>query len=268
MSFLHIGDNDSLFYLHTLPSTDKPTVVFVNALIGQTEMWEGHIGETLRKHGFGTLSYNFRGQVESTFDPIKEMHPDLIVEDLVSLLQATTPHKAVLVGLSIGGLFAAQAIQSGARAIGLVLINTLRKPGLRLDWINESTSRAFATGGRELLLDLMAPMLINPDKLAEMHSGAFARDKYTAALDQDGHLNLMRNAVSADWDFPWQNLDMPTLVMTGFHDRVFFVEQDVLELSAKIPNMKRVDFENAGHMIPMERPEEFADELLNFLSTI
>ena len=56
--------------------------------------------------------------------------------------------------------------------------------------------------------------------------------------------------------------------MTGFHDRVFFVEQDVLELSAKIPNMKRVDFENAGHMIPMERPEEFADELLNFLSTI
>ena len=101
-----------------------------------------------------------------------------------------------------------------------------------------------------------------------MHSGAFARDKYTAALDQDGHLNLMRNAVSADWDFPWQNLDMPTLVMTGFHDRVFFVEQDVLELSAKIPNMKRVDFENAGHMIPMERPEEFADELLNFLSTI
>ena len=54
----------------------------------------------------------------------------------------------------------------------------------------------------------------------------------------------------------------------GIHDRFFFVEQDVLELSAKIPNMKRVDFENAGHMIPMERPEEFADELLNFLSTI
>ena len=62
MSFLHLGDNDSLFYLHTPPSTDKPTVVFVNALIGQTEMWEGHMGEKLRKHGFGTLSYNFRAR--------------------------------------------------------------------------------------------------------------------------------------------------------------------------------------------------------------
>ena len=48
--------------------------------------------------------------------------------------------------------FICQAIKSATRAIGLVLINTLRKPGLRLDWINESTLRAFATGGRELLL--------------------------------------------------------------------------------------------------------------------
>ena len=43
MSFLDLGDNDSLFYLHTPPSTDKPTVVFVNALIEQTAKWEGHI---------------------------------------------------------------------------------------------------------------------------------------------------------------------------------------------------------------------------------
>ena len=268
MSFFHLSDDASLFYLHTRPTEDKPTVVFINALIGQTEMWEGYIGETLRAHGFGTLSYNFRGQVDTRFDPLKELNPRLIVDDLIKLLQATKPNRPVLVGLSIGGLFAAQTIQNGAQAEGLVLINTLRKPGLRLDWINKSTFRAFEVGGRELLLDLMAPMLFGPSKLAEMRCDALKEDKYKITAEKDGHLNLMRNAVLADWDFPWHDLDIPTLVMTGFHDRVFFVNQDVLELSALIPNMERIDFENAGHMIPMEQPKQFTDELLNFLSTL
>ena len=75
MSFFHLSDDEYLFYLHTHPSEDKPTVVFINALIGQTEMWEGYIGKTLRAHGFGTLSYNFRGQVETRFDPLKRIKP-------------------------------------------------------------------------------------------------------------------------------------------------------------------------------------------------
>ena len=85
------------------------------------------------------------------------------------------PKRPVLVGLSIGGLFAAQAIQNGVQAAGLVLMNTLRKPGLRLDWINESTHRAFEAGGQELLLDLMAPMLFSPRKLTEMRADALRR---------------------------------------------------------------------------------------------
>ena len=104
--------------------------------------------------------------MDTRFDLPKELNPRLIFDDLIKLLQATKPNRIVLVGLSIGGLFAAQAIQNGAEAEGLVLINTLRKPGLRLDWINKSTFRAFEAGGRELLLDLMAPMLFGPSKLA------------------------------------------------------------------------------------------------------
>ena len=85
---------------------------------------------------------------------------------MIKLLQATTPKRTVLVGLSIGGLFAAQAIQNGVQAAGLVLINTLRKPGFRLDWINE-IPRAFKAEGQELLLDLMASITFSPGKLAK-----------------------------------------------------------------------------------------------------
>ena len=197
MSLLDLGNDESLFYLYTPSTNRKPTVVFVNALVGSTEMWEGFIGETLRKEGFGTLSYNFRGQADSKFDLTTELTPRLIVDDLLKLLQFVTPHRPVLVGLSIGGLFAGQAIQRGLLGEGLILINTLRKPGQRLDWINDSTARAFALGGRQLLLDLMAPMLINPETLAEMRAAALLDDDYIVTAEQDGHMNLMRNAVSA-----------------------------------------------------------------------
>ena len=71
MGLLDLGSNESLFFLHTPPKGHKPTLVFINALVGQTEMWEGLIGETLRDQGYGTLSYNFRGQIDSNFNQNK-----------------------------------------------------------------------------------------------------------------------------------------------------------------------------------------------------
>ena len=268
MSSLDLGDNESLFYLHTPPSGQKPTLVFINALIGQTEMWEGLIGETLRDQGYGTLSYNFRGQIDSNFDTSTELTPKLIVDDLLKLLNEIKPHRPVLVGLSIGGLFAAQVMERDVVAEGLVLINTLRKPSLRLDWINEATARTFAIGGRKLLLDLMAPVLINPETLSEMRPDAMINDDYVVTSVEDGHMNLMRNAALADWDFSWEKLSVPTLVMTGLHDRVFLVEEDVLQLSNHIPNLTTVNFHDAGHLVPVERPERFTDQLLNFLEAL
>ena len=85
MSSLDLGNNESLFYLQTPPSGHKQTLVFINALIGQTEMWEGLIGETLRDQGYGTLSYNFRGQIDSNFNSSAESTPKLIVDDLLKL---------------------------------------------------------------------------------------------------------------------------------------------------------------------------------------
>ena len=53
MTLLDLGNDESLFYLYTPSTNRKPTVVFVNALVGSTEMWEGFIGETLGKRVLG-----------------------------------------------------------------------------------------------------------------------------------------------------------------------------------------------------------------------
>ena len=49
MSFFEIGPNDSLYYEYEPPSGNQAlTFVFINAITGDTGMWQAEIGPTLR----------------------------------------------------------------------------------------------------------------------------------------------------------------------------------------------------------------------------
>ena len=132
MSDLKIGPKDSLYFEYHPPTKDTTcTYVFFNALTGDTANWEAVIGPKLRHSGHGTLAYNMRGQANSPFSSDTVLDMNLIVDDAVRLLSEITPARPILVGLSIGGLFAARAWLKGIPAMGLVLINTLRPAGER-----------------------------------------------------------------------------------------------------------------------------------------
>lgn len=268
MANLEISEGNSLYYEYQSPGAKGQTFVFVNALTGNTSMWEvATIGPALRAAGYGTLTYNFRGQADSTFAEGTDLGPDTIVDDLKCIVDHIAPPRPILVGLSIGGLFAAQSYLKGAAAEGLVLINTLRKPSLRLEWINSAMVRMAATGGSQLIMEANLPMLVNPEQLAKMRP-TLLQGNYQPMKDGEGLYELMKGSVSTDWDFPYEKLDIPVLLMTGEHDRVFRVEADIAELESRIVHKSHVIFDNAGHLIPVERPETFAAEITAFAATL
>lgn len=265
MAHLTIGPAENLYFEYDPPSDAVgKTVVFVNALTGNTGHWQGSIGPALRAAGYGTLAWNFRGQAESAFDPAGDLSPTMIVEDLGRVVAHVAPPRPILVGLSIGGLFAAQAHLAGTPAAGIVLINTLRKPGPRLEWINTAMVAMARAGGSRLIMEANLPMLVNPDQLVAMRGQMFPDAPYQAMDPADGLFKLMAGSLATDWNFPWERLAIPTLIMTGLHDRVFRLEADVAELTARLPDARTVVFEDAGHLIPIERPARFAEELKAF----
>ena len=270
MLTLELGPNDGLRFEHNPPSaSDGVTFVGVNALSGDWTMWESTIGERVRARGHGTLLWNFRGQAQSPVEATTTLDADLIVGDLRSLLDACAPARPVLIGLSIGGLFAARAILAGAEAAGLVLVNTLRRPGPRLAWINDAVTRAVEIGGLELLRDLYAPLLFGGEWLATNRAAALGDPSAYAPIDRSsGAYRLLRDCARADWDVPWEGQALPTLVATGMGDHVFRVPADIEALSARLPDARAVVYEDAGHMIPVERPGRFADELIAFARTL
>jgi pimeloyl-ACP methyl ester carboxylesterase len=145
-----------------------------------------------------------------------------------------------------------------------VLINTLRKPGARLEWINQATVALARAGGTRLVMEANLPQLVNPDQLAAMRPGVFGAEPYQPMDRADGLYRLLEGSLAADWGVAWEKLKLPVLSMTGLHDRVFYVAADVEELAGRIAGIRRVEFPDAGHLIPVERPGAFAKALLEF----
>jgi pimeloyl-ACP methyl ester carboxylesterase len=271
MSILEFGPNDQLFYAYTPPTAKKGlTFVFFNALTSDTSAWEAVIGPRVRAAGHGSLAFNFRGQTDSPFSADIILDADLMVADAAKLLSTVQPRRPVLVGLSIGGLFAARAFLSGARAEALVLINTLRKNGPRLKWIGDALVRAVEVGGLELFRDLFLPLLVNEEwQQANRASFIAPGASYTPLLSHQGHYKLLAEAGrTANWELPYERLELPVLVVTGLQDHVFLEPDVVAELAARLPKGRRVDMPDAGHLIPSERPETLADHLITFAKEV
>lgn len=261
---LALSAQDALLYVHARPTREgAPTFVFVNALTGSTDAWEAVVAPRLREQGFGTLSWNFRGQTGTAFAPDVALTDALIVGDLQRLMQQQAPERPVLVGLSIGGLYAARAVLAGTTAVGLVLLNTLREIGPRIAWINQALPATVGYGGVGLFMDALLPLLVHPDYLVRVR-GDRLKGGYAPLDPSHGHMNLMRHSVDTDWHVPWHALQLPTLVVTGLADRVFLDLEVVERLCQQLPNARRLDWADAGHLLPQERPEQLAQALADF----
>jgi 3-oxoadipate enol-lactonase len=169
----------------------------------------------------------------------------------------------VLVGLSIGGLFAAQAIRAGVEAAGLVFLNTIREIGPRIAWVNDALPLFARTTGIPMYMDATFPMLVNPEFLQKARPNAL-KGQIAPLPPEHGHMNLMRNSVKAKWEFPWQTLALPVLNITGHCDRVFLDRDVVDRVTAEMADVRRLDWQDCGHLIPLERPDRLAEALAEF----
>lgn len=265
---LELGPDDQIYYEYSSARDGGSTLVFVNALTGSTAGWESTVAPRCREAGLGTLCWNFRGQADSAFSSDLELNADLIIADLVRLLDEIDPPNPVLVGLSIGGLYAARAILAGSQAKGLVFLNTLRRIGPRIAWVNDALLAAVRVGGFPLLLDLYLPLLTNEDFQAANRENYLLAKSYEPQDPAHGHFKLMEAAGATDWNFSYKELDLPVLTVTGLQDRLFLDMDDVEKLRKELLQAEHIEWADAGHLLPLEHPERLADTLIEFAKKV
>ncbi len=268
MSNFNIDTKNSIYYEYVKPKNNTYTFVFVNALTGNTSAWNGLIGERLKNESYGFLTYNFRGQINSSFDKNIRLTSEIITSDLLKLINHLSLKKIILCGLSIGGLYAAIVSLEKIDVKGLVLINTLRKPSLRLQWINQAMVNAAKLGGGALVMDMGMPVIASPEFLNKVKSNALIFENYKPLKKNDGILKLMEGSMSANWSFDWSKIKIPTLIMTGHLDKMFRIPEDIKELVKKIKNPITIELPSCGHLIPLEEPNQFSDHIINFAKNL
>ena len=268
MAILKVCDQNEIYYEYVAPKPEGKTFVFFNALTGSTATWTDHIGNKIVKEGNGYLAYNFRGQEKSKFDKGLLLDTEVIVNDSVRLINSLNLKNMIFVGLSIGGLYAALALDKGVKSKGLVLINTLRKNNSRLRWINKTMVNVARYGGTSLLMDFNMPVIASPSFLEQMEPNALNPKNYKGLDEDSGIFKLMEGSLTANWDFDWSKIDIPTVIMTGHYDKVFRIPSDIDDICSTMKNIERIEFPECGHLIPMENPIEFADKINQFSDSL
>lgn len=228
--------------------------------------------EPLVRSGRKAILWDYRGhgRSEAPEDP-RAYSMDQVVQDLVAVLDWACPgERAVLGGLSLGGLVSLQcALRHPGRARALVLIDSgpgFKNPETRAGWIKqtEHTASLLETRGMRAFVESRAGVMAVGRQRGL--PGAKAAAEAIAAQDARAVARFGRRvagpAESVIDDLP--RIQVPALVLVGEEDEAY--QRAAQVMAARIPGAVLEVLPGAGHIGNLEQPQAFDAVLLRFLA--
>ncbi|MFE5510167.1 alpha/beta fold hydrolase [Streptomyces sp. NPDC056529] len=247
---------------HDLAGTGPSTVVLLHSGVCDRRMWDAQFA-ALAGAGHRVVRCDLRGYGETPIDA-----PHTHAEDVRELLDRLGADRAVVVGSSFGGEVALEfAARHPGRVAALALLCS-GMPGM------EPSEELRAWGGREreLLIagDVDAAVELNVDTWlgpdADEEARALVREMQRHVFDvqlpvPDEHAPVDPEVTGDEL----ARIQAPALVVAGAHDLPDF-RAVADELARLLPAARRLDLDWAGHLPALERPEETARLLVDFLA--
>ena len=239
------------------------TIVLIHGGQMDSRIWDSQVA-SFAKH-YRVIRYDVRGYGRSGIPTT----PYSNVEDLRTLLKLLKVEKAVLVGLSLGGRISIDfALEHPDMVAGLVLagpglsgfetsVQAQQRSGERIEAArDEGYSKAV-----ELWLKdpYMIPAMENPRISSKIRQYA-SENAHVWLLNPYLERPIKRAAIDR-----LSEIRARTLVIVGDRD-VPDIQAITDKLANGIAGAKKVIIKGAGHITPMEKPEEFNKTLLDFLA--
>ena len=256
---MKIAEVNGITLRYETEGTGKTPIVFINSLGTNLAIWDDVV-PMLR--GVQLVRYDKRGHGLSDAPPAPYAMRDHS-NDLLGLLDHLEIERAVLVGISVGGMIALDfESQHPDRVEAMVLMDTAGKIGDdqgwngRIDTLNEHgmdhlagpiLDRWFAPNGDPQLRALGKNMLTRTPLAG--YTGTCA-----AIRDADLRPNLPNSLA-------------PTLVLCGAEDSATPPDL-VMELAHELPNAIFQKIEGAGYLPCWEKPAETANAIRAFLKAL
>jgi pimeloyl-ACP methyl ester carboxylesterase len=242
----------------------KAPVVFLHGFPLDSRMWEAQL-PALSSSGRRVLAPDLRGFGRSRSD--SPFTIESLADDVHALLGAVGAIPLVLVGLSMGGYVAlAYAKKYASDLRGLVLVDTKAEA----DTADGKAGRnkmieLVRKDGSKAVADQMMPKMLAKDAADQRPQVAQNLRRIMEACPP----RTIEHALAALRDRPDRSgelasIRVPTLVIVGESDAI--TPPPVAEAMVnKIPGAQLVVIHGAGHMSPMEQPEQVNRAMREFL---
>lgn len=233
-------------------------IVFSNSLGTDFRMWDKVV--PLLPKGLRVIRYDKRGHGLSSC-PRPPYTMGALVRDAELLLDHLGVTDCLFVGLSIGGMTAqGLAVKRPDLMRAMVISNTGAKIGTVGMW--EDRMAAAREGGFEALADGILERWFSKD-FRQTDELRLWRHMLTRQ-PLDGYLGCSAAISGTDFYTPTSGLRLPTLGLAGDADGSTPPDL-VRETTDLVPGSQFHLFRGAGHLPPIEQPQEYARVLTDFI---
>jgi 3-oxoadipate enol-lactonase len=189
------------------------------------------------------------------------------VEAWARRVLASVPGDLVPVGISMGGYLAFELWRQAPEGIrGLVLADT--KAGADTPEARQARDDTILLLGQEgfdPFWEALAPKLLGASASPDVVESARALASEQPVAGLITALETLRDRPDSHPTLP--TIAVPTLVVVGEDDELT-PPSDAGELEEQIRRARLVRIPGAGHLTPLERPDEFNEALLTFLQEV
>jgi len=245
------------YELHGPPGDNShaPPILLSHGYGATSRMWDGQVAAFADRYRLVLRDMRGHGQSGDPADPALYSHA-LTVGDMAAVLDACGIERAIIGGLSLGGVMSlAFHLAHPERVRALMLFDTgpgFRNPEARRQWNERAEARA-----REL----------EEKGLPNSGGGAETRlARHRSAQGLAGAARGMLRMTDGTLIGALPQIAVPTLVLVGADDRHFLAAADYM--AAKIPGAQKIVIPDAGHAANLDQPEAFNRAVTAFLSTL
>lgn len=238
-----------------------PPLIMINSLGTDLRMWDPQM--LLLGHAWQIIRYDCRGHGASDV-PTGDYTLEQLGHDLLALLDTLHIEQAHLCGLSLGGIVALWcAIMHPQRVTRLVLANTAARIGTNESWYTRID--AVRSGGMASIRDaILARFLSQPFR--QQHPETVQQlGEMVVATDPVGYIGACAALRDADLRELASTVRTPSLILAGALDESTPPSQ-AQELHAAIADSQLIVFSETAHLSNVERPQEFSEAVLSFLT--
>jgi 3-oxoadipate enol-lactonase len=239
-------------------------LVFMHGIGGNKRNWHPNM-EAFAKH-WHVVAWDARGYGESD-DYEGPLDFTDFSRDLARLLDHFKADKAHIVGLSMGGRIAQDfAALYPQRLITLTLCDTFQG----FSHFTEDQKREFIRSRKEPLENGGEPKDIAGPVARSLCGPNVTKEAYEALVDSMSRLHKLsyiktiESTVRAATHGDPKNIRVPTHVIVGREDKLTTPAM-CEKLAQMIPGAKFTVIEDAGHLVNIEKPEEFNASAIGFI---